>query len=156
MRSDVGPGTVVLSTQPEEVPALAYYLPRIARFVSPLGVAPDPRVVDWRNALARFTRSSVTSTLAPAIAGVAPGQRVLLVVPTTFQKAPRWMSLIHRASRSWARYLAEDPRLRLVTFSSRHAAGAGSAAAGSAGAGSAGRGVSRRGSPVRRSRPAVR
>ena len=114
MSHRVGAGTLVLSTQPEQVPDLAYYLPHLTRFATPLGAVPDPRVVDWRNALARFEHSSVPTVLAPLIRGLAPGDRVLLVTPTSFAKAPEWMKLMHRDSRSWLHYLNHDPRLRLV------------------------------------------
>ena len=112
-----GPTTLVLSTQPEQVPALAYYMPRITRFGTPLGRVPDPRVMDWRNALARFEHSSVRTVLAPMVNSLAPGQRVMLVIPTAFQKTPEWMTLIHRDSRSWRDWLRRDSRLRLIKVS---------------------------------------
>jgi mannosyltransferase len=117
MRPHVGPGTLVLSTQPEQVPAIAYYLPRLTRFATPLGAVADPRVMDWRNALARFERSSVTSALAPVLRTLPGGRRVLLVVPTSFHNTPRWMTLIHRSSRRWLSYVRHDPRLRLIKVS---------------------------------------
>ena len=117
MRPHVGPGTLVLSTQPEQVPTIAYYLPHATRFVTPLGAVADPRVMDWRNALTRFEHSSVPSVLAPAVRTLPAGRRVLLVVPTVFQKTPPWMALIHRTSRRWLSYLRHDPRLRLVKVS---------------------------------------
>jgi hypothetical protein len=46
---------------------------------------------------------------------------VLLVVPTSFQKSPEWMVLIHRSSRRWLSYLRHDPHLRLIEVSSPHA-----------------------------------
>jgi hypothetical protein len=111
----------VLSTQPEQVPTLAYYLPRVTRYATPLGRVPDPRVVDWRNALHRFERSSVATALAPIIRSQAAGQRVLLVVPMSFQKTPAWLALIHSSSRRWLSYLRHDPRLKLLKVSSPHA-----------------------------------
>jgi mannosyltransferase len=117
MRPHVGSGTLVLSTQPEQVPTIAYYLPQVTRFVTPLGAVADPRVMDWRNALTRFEHSSVPSVLAPTVRGVPAGRRVLLVVPTVFHKTPPWMALIHRSSRRWLAYLRHDPRLRLVKVS---------------------------------------
>jgi hypothetical protein len=121
MRPHIGPDTLVLSTQPEQVPALAYYLPRITRFVSPLGAVPDPRVMDWRNALAKFERSTVRSVLAPEVGTLAPGQRVLLVIPTAFPTAPTWMKLIHHDSTTWLAYLGRNRSLKLIKESSLHA-----------------------------------
>ncbi|HXD67124.1 MAG TPA: glycosyltransferase family 39 protein [Solirubrobacteraceae bacterium] len=117
MRPHLGRDTLVLSTQPEQVPTIAYYLPRLTRFATPLGAVSDPGVMDWRNALARFERSSVTTALAPVLHTLPGGRRVLLVVPASFQKTPRWMALIHRSSRRWLSYLRQDPRLRLIKVS---------------------------------------
>jgi mannosyltransferase len=120
MNHHTGPTTLVLSTQPEQVPTLAYYMPQITHFGTPLGPVPDPRVVDWRNALAKFERSRTATVLAPMIQSLTPGERVLLVVPTTFAKTPTWMKLIHRDSKSWLRYLKHDPHLRLIKASAPH------------------------------------
>jgi mannosyltransferase len=114
VRHQTGPDTLVLSTQPEQIPALAYYLPDVRRFATPLGAVPDPRVMDWRNALEQFERSSVRTVLAPMIRTLRPGDTVLLVVPEDFQKAPMWMKLIHRSSVRWERYLRHDRSLRVI------------------------------------------
>jgi mannosyltransferase len=115
-----GPTTLVLSTQPEQVPTLAYYMPQITRFGTPLGPVPDPRVVDWRNALVKFEQSSVRTVLAPMVRSLTPGQRVLLVIPSSFVKSPEWMVLIHRASKRWLHYLEHDSRLRLIKTDALH------------------------------------
>jgi mannosyltransferase len=114
MRHHVGATTLVLSTQPEQVPDIHYYLPQIRDFATPLGRVPDPGVVDWRNALERFRHSSYRTVLAPMIDALRPGQRVLLIVPEIFQKAPDWMVYIHRSSVHWESYLKHDRRLRLI------------------------------------------
>ena len=123
MRPALRPGTLVLSTQPEQVPALHYYLPQARDFATPLGRVSDPGVMDWRNALARFEHSSVTAVLAPLVGALAPGQRILLVVPAAFQKAPRWMILIHASSRHWLLFLRHDRHLRLLRVAAPHAHG---------------------------------
>ncbi len=120
VRSQVGSDALVLSTQPEQVPTLAYYLPRAGRFATPLGPVPDPRVVDWRNALERFRRTSVRSVLAPMLRSVTPGERVALVVPMSFVKSPEWMVLIHRTSTSWTGYLMHDRRFALLKVAQPH------------------------------------
>jgi hypothetical protein len=114
MRAHTGPTTLVLSTQPEQVPTMAYYLPEVTHFATPLGAVPDPRVMDWRNALDRLERSSVRGVLAPLVDRLVPGDRILLVIPTTFEKAPVWLTLVHRDSRTWLHYLERDRRLRLI------------------------------------------
>jgi mannosyltransferase len=114
MSPDVGPTTLVLSTQPEQVPTLAYYLPKVTRFATPLGAVPDPRVMDWRNALTKFEHSRLSRVLAPLIGQMTSGSRILLVNPTIYQKTPIWMALIHHASRSWLLYLEHDHLLRRI------------------------------------------
>lgn len=120
MNRHIGASTLVLSTQPEQVPTLAYYLPKVVHFGTPLGPVPDPRVVDWRNALEKFEGSRKHAVLGPMVRSLAPGQRVLLVIPTSFTKEPRWMDLIYLDSKSWLRYLRADHRLRLIAASSPH------------------------------------
>jgi mannosyltransferase len=125
IRAQVGTNALVLSTQPEQVPTLAYYLPRVTRFGTPLGPVPDPRVVDWRNALSRLRQSSVGSVLVPMLGSMAPGERLVFVQPASFQKAPAWLELIHRATTGWLRYLEHDPQFRLLRVTSPHDYGTG-------------------------------
>lgn len=115
MKRYVTADTLVLSTQPEQVPTIAYYLPQVRHFATPLGPTPDPRVVDWRNALAKVERPTVHKVLMPLMAGVHAGQQVLLIIPLRFPKAPTYMKMIDRASSAWSAYLNSDPRLRYVT-----------------------------------------
>lgn len=115
MRSYVGARTLVLSTQPEQVPTIAYYLPQVRQYATPLGPTPDPHVVDWRNALAKVERPTVHRVLIPLLSHVQAGQQILLVVPLRFPKAPAYMKMIRRASQAWGQYLNNDPRLHYVT-----------------------------------------
>jgi hypothetical protein len=121
VRHELGPNALVLSTQPEQVPTLAYYLPAGTRFATPLGPVSDPRVMDWRNALARFRLSSVRGVLAPLLTALTPGERLGLVEPTTFARAPTWMNLIRKSSLAWSRYLYRDRNLRLLAVTTRAA-----------------------------------
>ncbi len=114
VRSQLGSNPLVLSTQPEQVPTLAYYLPKVTQFATPLGRTPDPRVFDWRDALARLRRGSVNGTLMPMVRSLTPGQRVLLVIPLNVPKTPLWMKLIVRDSAHWAKALQRDRSLRLI------------------------------------------
>ncbi|MDQ6817842.1 MAG: hypothetical protein M3018_10645, partial [Actinomycetota bacterium] len=125
LRANLGVGPLVLSTQPEQVPTLAYYLPAVARFATPLGPVPDPRVVDWRNALDRLRRSSVRSALMPIVNSLRPGTRVLLVVPVGLADTPLWLKLINRDSIQWAAALRRDRLLKFVTSSAKGAPGSG-------------------------------
>jgi hypothetical protein len=111
LKSDV----LVLSTQPEQVPTISYYLPSVHRFATPLGPTPDPHVVDWRDALKRVERPTVHKVLIPVTAQLRPGEQILLVIPLHFPKKPTYMAMINRASAAWSYYLNNDSRLRYVT-----------------------------------------
>jgi mannosyltransferase len=130
LRGQLGSDPLVLATQPEEIPTLAYYLPQVQRFGTPLGATPDPRVVDWRNALERLRRGSVRGTLSPMLRGVSVGQRVLLVLPTNTVKAPAWLAIIRRDTGQWRTALERSSHFRLVGSSAAGAHGSGVAVQG--------------------------
>ena len=52
----VRPGDLVVSTQPEQVPALYRYLPAGVVYRTPMGLVDDPRQTDWRDGLAAAAR----------------------------------------------------------------------------------------------------
>lgn len=120
VRARTGADALVLSTQPEQVPVIAYYLSRVEHFATPLGPVADPRVMDWRNALSRFRHSSIDRVLVPLLRSLTPGERVVLVMPTQLTKTPEWMKLIRRDTILWGRYLDRDPSLRLIASTSPH------------------------------------
>jgi mannosyltransferase len=119
LQAQLGRGGLVLSTQPEQVPTLAYYLPAVRRFGTPMGTVPDPRVVDWRGALSRLEDSSVSRVLMPMVDSMKPGQHILLVVPSNLPDTPRWLKLIDRYSIQWTRALTRDRALRLISSSEK-------------------------------------
>jgi len=125
VRHEVTPGSLVLTTQPEQVPTAKYYLPAGLRYGTPLGPVADPSVVDWRNALALLRRSSVRRVLMPMVDSLSSGQRVVLIVPLRLQPSPLWLQLIKRDSGRWAHALERDPLLRQVAQSSAGAGGSG-------------------------------
>lgn len=125
VRSHVGSKTLVLSTQPEDLPTIAYYLRGASRYGTTLGPVADPRIVDWRDALHRLRRSSVNATLMPMVTSLAPGERVVLVMPVRLPSTPLWMKLINRASNKWAAALERDPALERIAMSAAHANAAG-------------------------------
>jgi hypothetical protein len=125
VRAELGANALVLSTQPEQVPTLAYYLPKVEHYGTPLGAVTDPGVVDWRGALEKFRRSSPRSVLAPMLRSLTPGERVALVIPTRMPSEPLYMKLINRSSHAWYRYLTQDPKLRLLRIAKPHAAATG-------------------------------
>jgi hypothetical protein len=125
MRPHLRSDPLVLSTQPEQVPTLAYYFPSVKRFGTPIGPVPDPRVVDWRNALTRLRRSTVNSVLMPMVDRLKPGQRLLLVIPTLLPDTPLYLKLVDHDSNSWSRalYLDRELKLLMVTSESSNASG---------------------------------
>ncbi len=118
LRPRLGSGALVLSTQPEQVPVIAYYLPGVSHYGTPLGPVRDPRVVDWRDALQRFRHASLRSALMRMLGSLTPGERVMLVTPVGLPKTPLWMTLIGRATTQWSNVLAHDPSLKRLASSS--------------------------------------
>jgi hypothetical protein len=112
------PGDLVVSTQPEQVAALAYYLPAGLEYATPLGTVAEPGVMDWRDALPALEAARPRRALEPLVARLAPGARLLLVAPDT-EGAGNWAAPWTRAvalrSREWARFVAADPRLERVS-----------------------------------------
>jgi hypothetical protein len=109
-------GDLVVSTQPEQVPVLAHYLPDGLRFATPLGPVADPAVMDWRDALSRLRTTQPELSLAPLLDSLPPGTRVLLVAPETGDgrwSAP-WTRLVALRSDEWTLALGADPRFRLL------------------------------------------
>ena len=108
----LAPGDVVVSTHPEQVPVLRYYLPEGLRYFTPLGRVPDARVMDWRDALSRLEARRPQKTLVPLLDRLPPGRRLLFVRPITNRggwDAP-WTQLVRRRSAQWRRVLAKDDR----------------------------------------------
>nr|MDP8942621.1 hypothetical protein [Actinomycetota bacterium] len=113
LESTLNPGDLVISTHPERLAVLSYYLPAGLRYATPLGPVTEPGVMDWRDALPRLRRARVGSTLRPLLDSLPRGKALLLVRPVTTRgsswTAP-WTSLVRRRSSSWARGVARDPR----------------------------------------------
>jgi mannosyltransferase len=111
------PGDLVVSTQPEQVPVLAHYLPDGLEYATPLGPVDDPRVMDWRDALPRLERTRPGSSLVPVLDALPEGSAVLLVRPDVGDggrwQAP-WTSLVVRRTSEWADALAADGRFLVV------------------------------------------
>jgi hypothetical protein len=72
------PGDLVISTQPEQWPALHAICPPGSCTLTPLGTPADPTVVDWRDALRRLR--------PPRAFACGPAGGVVLVHP---RRAPR-------------------------------------------------------------------
>jgi hypothetical protein len=110
------PGDVVVATQPEQLPALRYYLPGDLRYETSLGIAPDPTVMDWRDALARLRAAQPRSLFDRVVAGLPRGGHVLLVAPLLLGNQAAWTRLVNRRSGQWIALARHDPHLRLVAI----------------------------------------
>ncbi|MEP6952543.1 MAG: glycosyltransferase family 39 protein [Solirubrobacteraceae bacterium] len=107
-------GTVVFSTQPEQVPNLDHYLPAGMRFVTPLGAVPDAGVFDWRDALARLRAARYAHVLGPAVRALRRGERLLLVQPRFSRPDSPWTVGIRSIARRWGRSLRHAGGLRRI------------------------------------------
>lgn len=116
IRPAIGAGDLVVSTQPEQVPALYRYLPQDVLYLTPLGIVPDPRITDWRNGLKILRGGTAATTLLPIVAHMEPGSRILLVTPVTPQhrsQAP-WLRAVRIRTREWRAALRADPHLQPI------------------------------------------
>ena len=112
-------GDLVISGQPEQVPLMWYYLPNGLRYASTLGAVSDPRYMNWVYALKRLRNANPQATLAPLLASLKPGQRLLFVRPLT-EGAKNWQAswtqLVRRRSAQWGAILATDPSLKPIAW----------------------------------------
>jgi hypothetical protein len=119
----LAPGDLVISTQPETVPVLHYYLPDGLRYASLTGELHDFGVWDWRDGVQRLEASTPERDLAPVIDRLKPGQRVVLVEPITWAlnrwQAP-WTALVRIRSKEWGQFLSNDPRLQVSSVQPLH------------------------------------
>jgi uncharacterized membrane protein len=109
----LAPGDIVVSTQPEQVSALAYYLPDGVRFATLTGALRDSGVTDWRDGPERLAKTSAARDLQPLMDELNPGQRLVLVSPIFFDvrswRAP-WTKLVRLRSAEWRQYVSNDSR----------------------------------------------
>src|SRR4051812_45539412 len=113
---DIRPGDLVVSTQPEQVPALYRYLPHGAVYLTPMGLVSDPRQTDWRNGLTRLRNGQAQKRLLPVIARLERGRRVLLITPIPgahLSQAP-WSRAVRIRTREWRAALAASPLVRRI------------------------------------------
>lgn len=110
------PGELVISTHPEQVPVLRYYLGSGFRFATTLGTVPDSQVFDWRDAVDRLRAAQPRPTLALLVATVPRGQEFVVVTPVFRDYRAwdaTWTKLVWQRSSAWTYLLAHDPHVRL-------------------------------------------
>jgi len=115
----VRPGDLVISTQPEQLPVLAHYLPPGLSWATLWGPVSDLGVTDWRDGVQRLERTSVRRNLRPLLDELPAGRRLVLVEPTIYRlerwDAP-WTELVRIRSEAWSRALSEDPRFSVAAI----------------------------------------
>jgi mannosyltransferase len=111
------PGDLVVSTQPEQIPVLSYYLPRGLRYATLWGPVDDLGVTDWRDGVERLRATTAERDLKPLVDALPAGRRIVLVEPITDEitrwQAP-WTELVRVRSTEWRQYVSNDPRLTAV------------------------------------------
>jgi hypothetical protein len=114
IQSLVTAGDLVVSTHPEQLPLVAYYLPDGVRYADLLGPVDDPRVFDWTDAVDRLKAARPAATIDRLVRSLRPGQELVLVQPIlrTARWGAPWTSLVRRRTVQWERRLNADPRLR--------------------------------------------
>jgi mannosyltransferase len=113
-------GDVVISTQPEQVPVISYYLhTKGLVWQTPFGTQKDLGVTDWRDGAEHFDRTGVRTQLLPLLDRLRPGQHLLLVRPIMFYPERwkgEWTSRVRDRSIEYEGVLRGDPRLRLAAI----------------------------------------
>ncbi len=107
-------GDLVVSTHPEQLPLLAYYLPDGPRYANSIGAVPDPSYFNWTDALARLRAARPGPTIDRLVGSLSLGQELVLVQPIirTAEWGAPWTSLVRRRAGQWEQRLDADPRMR--------------------------------------------
>ena len=107
----------MVSTQPEQIPVLGYYLPEGLRYATLWGPVDDLGVTDWRDGVERLRATTAARDLGPLLDALPRGRRIVLVEPIVTNVgrwlAP-WTQLVRVRSTEWRQYLSNDPRLTAV------------------------------------------
>ena len=115
----LAPGDLVISTQPETVPVLHYYLPEGLKYATLTGPLTDLGVWDWRDGVKRLNATNPEKDLKPLIDALPAGRRVVLVEPITWTlnrwRAP-WTKLVRIRSKEWSQYLSDFPNLKVTAI----------------------------------------
>jgi mannosyltransferase len=114
----LAPGDLVLSTWPEQISVLEYYLPDGLRYATLTGPVSDTGVTDWRDGTERLGATTPERDLAPLLDELEPGQRLALITPIFFDvrrwEAP-WTELVRLRSFAWRQFIGNDPRFSVAT-----------------------------------------
>jgi mannosyltransferase len=110
-------GDLIISTHPEQVPVLRYYLGPGYRWATTLGPMNDPLIFDWRDAVSRLKAAKEQPTIDDLLRTVPPGGTVVVFEPVFRDYRAwraQWTKLVWRKASDWSWLLDHDPRLQLV------------------------------------------
>jgi hypothetical protein len=107
------PGDLVVNVHPEQGPVMHLYLPKGLRWANAMGPVADPRVMDWRDALARIKAAKPKATEDALVRSLRSGQHLLLVEPIirSARWGAPWTQWVRKRSGQWQRRLDHDKRL---------------------------------------------
>jgi hypothetical protein len=110
-------GELIISTHPEQVPVLRYYLGPGYRWATTLGPMPDPLIFDWRDAVTRLRDTKERETIDSLLATVPPGGQFVVIAPVFRDYRAwraKWTKLVWRKANDWSWIFEHDPRLEVV------------------------------------------
>jgi mannosyltransferase len=113
----LSPGELVISTHPEQVPVLRYYLGPGLRFATTLGPVHDQQAFDWVDAVSRLRATPPGPTLDRLIASVPRGEEFVVITPVFRDYRAwraKWTKLVWQKSEAWTALLQSDPDVKLV------------------------------------------
>jgi hypothetical protein len=113
----IHPGELIISTHPEQVPVLRYYVGPGERWATTLGPVRDPQVFDWRDAVSRLQATRAKPTLDELLSTVPRGQEFIVIAPVFRDYRAwraQWTRLVWEKSGAWTWLLQRDPRVKLV------------------------------------------
>lgn len=117
VENHVQPGDLVVTTHPEQIAVLHYYLPPGLRYATTLGPVEDPRVMDWRDAMERLGRADPVVLEDRLVRSLDPGQRLLFVRPLIRNDGgwqADWTGLVRDRTYAWRDLVRGDARLREI------------------------------------------
>lgn len=115
----VEPGDLLVSTQPEQIPVSAYYLPGGLRYATLWGPVEDLGVTDWRDGVERLERTTPKRDLLPLMEQLQAGQRLILLQPVIYDLArwsAPWTALVRERSEQWLAFVRSDERFHVVAM----------------------------------------
>jgi mannosyltransferase len=111
------PGDLVISAQVTDAPAVALDLGPKFSYATPLGRLADPLVVNWSNLPTRLQSINAASNLAPLLDALPRGHHVLLVDPTSWDRAEspqRYAGLVEAEAVAANNEVLSDPSLQVL------------------------------------------